>query len=61
MPISILTGRADVMQLLEKEEYFLLTPEGRKTLSLAATKATLNEIIEKIFQVLDRQGKVRRI
>lgn len=57
MPISILTGRADVMALLEKDVFFFTT-FGGETLSLAATKATLNEIVEKnLPEVLDRQGK----
>ena len=57
MPISILTGRADVMQLLEKDVFFFTT-FGGEALSLAATKATLTEIVEKnLPEVLDRQGK----
>ncbi|MBS1493608.1 MAG: aminotransferase class III-fold pyridoxal phosphate-dependent enzyme [Bacteroidetes bacterium] len=57
MPISILTGRADVMKLLEKDVFFFTT-FGGEALSLAATKATLNEIVEKnLPDVLDRQGK----
>ncbi|MBN8569717.1 MAG: aminotransferase class III-fold pyridoxal phosphate-dependent enzyme [Ignavibacteria bacterium] len=57
MPISILTGRADVMQLLEKDVFFFTT-FGGEALSLAATKATLNEIVKKnLPEVLDRQGK----
>ncbi|MBS1514994.1 MAG: aminotransferase class III-fold pyridoxal phosphate-dependent enzyme [Bacteroidetes bacterium] len=57
MPISILTGRTDVMKLLEKDVFFFTT-FGGEALSLAATKATLNEIIEKnLPEVLDRQGK----
>ncbi|MBN8568996.1 MAG: aminotransferase class III-fold pyridoxal phosphate-dependent enzyme, partial [Ignavibacteria bacterium] len=57
MPISILTGRADVMQLLEKDVFFFTT-FGGEALSLAATKATLTEIVEKnLPEVLNRQGK----
>ncbi len=57
MPISILTGRADVMKLLEKDVFFFTT-FGGEALSLAAAKATLNEIIQKnLPEVLDRQGK----
>lgn len=57
MPISILTGRADVMKLLEKDVFFFTT-FGGEALSLAATKATLNEIVEKnLPEVLSRQGK----
>lgn len=57
MPISILTGRADVMQLLEKDVFFFTT-FGGEALSLAATKATLNEIVDKnLPEVLNSQGK----
>jgi len=45
MPISILTGRADIMKLLEKDVFFFTT-FGGETLSLAAAKATITEIIE---------------
>lgn len=57
MPISILTGRADVMALLEKDVFFFTT-FGGEALSLAATKACLAEIVEKnLPQVLDKQGR----
>ena len=46
MPISILTGRKDVMSLLE-EGVFFFTNFGGEALSLAAVKATINEMIEK--------------
>ena len=46
MPISILTGRKDVMSLLE-EGVFFFTTFGGEALSLAAVKATINEMIEK--------------
>ncbi len=46
MPISILTGRKDVMSLLEKEVFFYTT-FGGEALSLAATKATINELRNK--------------
>lgn len=45
MPLSVLTGRADVMQLLEKDVFFFTT-FGGEALSLAAAHATL--------QVLER-------
>jgi glutamate-1-semialdehyde aminotransferase len=46
MPISILTGRRDIMQLLEKDVFFFTT-FGGETLSLAAAKATINELQDK--------------
>ena len=46
MPISILTGRKDVMSLLEHDVFFFTT-FGGEALSLAAVKATVSEMIEK--------------
>jgi glutamate-1-semialdehyde aminotransferase len=46
MPISVLTGRRDVMQLLEKDVFFFST-FGGEALSLAATQATLREMRSK--------------
>ena len=46
MPVAFLTGRKDVMQLFE-EEVFFFTTFGGEALSLAATKATINEIKDK--------------
>jgi glutamate-1-semialdehyde 2,1-aminomutase len=43
MPLSILTGRRDVMQLLEKDVFFFST-FGGEALSLAAAQATLREM-----------------
>jgi glutamate-1-semialdehyde aminotransferase len=43
MPLSVLTGRADVMKLLEHEVFFFTT-FGGETLSLAAAMATIDEI-----------------
>src|SRR5262249_3726864 len=40
MPLSILTGRKDVMQLLDKDVFFFTT-FGGEALSLAAAKATI--------------------
>lgn len=40
MPIAILTGRADIMELLDKDVFFYTT-FGGEALSLAATKATI--------------------
>ena len=56
MPISILTGRADVMSLLEKDVFFYTT-FGGETLSLAACKATIEELRERnVPAVLQRNG-----
>jgi glutamate-1-semialdehyde aminotransferase len=45
MPLSVLTGRADVMRLLE-DDVFFFTTFGGEALSLAATQATMN-VLEK--------------
>jgi glutamate-1-semialdehyde aminotransferase len=56
MPISILTGRREVMDLLE-EDVFFFTTFGGEALSLAAAKATLNEMKKKDVPAhLARQG-----
>jgi glutamate-1-semialdehyde 2,1-aminomutase len=46
MPISLLTGRRDVMRLF-LEEVFFFTTFGGEALSLAAAIATIQEMIEK--------------
>ncbi|MCG3174473.1 MAG: 3-aminobutyryl-CoA aminotransferase [Myxococcota bacterium] len=46
MPLSILAGRKDIMSLLEKDVFFFTT-FGGETLSLAAAKATIQELREK--------------
>ena len=46
MPISILTGRKDVMRLLDKDVFFFTT-FGGEALSLAAAKATIQELRDK--------------
>jgi glutamate-1-semialdehyde aminotransferase len=57
MPISILTGRRDIMQLCEKDVFFFTT-FGGEALSLAATKATLHELrSHRVPEYLARQGK----
>src|SRR5262249_18467666 len=43
MPLSALTGRADVMRLLEKDVFFFTT-FGGEALSLAAARATIGEL-----------------
>lgn len=45
MPLAVLTGRADVMALLDEEVFFFST-FGGETLSLAAAKATIHELQE---------------
>jgi glutamate-1-semialdehyde 2,1-aminomutase len=45
MPLSVLTGRADVMRLLE-EDVFFFTTFGGEALSLAAAKATIEDLRE---------------
>jgi glutamate-1-semialdehyde aminotransferase len=46
MPISILAGRKDVMSVLEKDVFFYTT-FGGEALSLAAAKATVEELRDK--------------
>jgi glutamate-1-semialdehyde 2,1-aminomutase len=46
MPLSVLTGRADVMRLLEKDVFFFST-FGGEALSLAAARATLRVLRER--------------
>lgn len=57
MPISVLTGRRDVMSLLD-EDVFFYTTFGGEALSLAAAKATLNVMRrEDVVGVLERRGR----
>jgi glutamate-1-semialdehyde 2,1-aminomutase len=57
MPIAMLTGRGDVMRLLEKDVFFFTT-FGGEALSLAAAKATITELKEKnVPEYLAKQGK----
>lgn len=57
MPVGILTGRADVMALLDKEVFFFTT-FGGEALSLAATKATI-EFMRKnnVQKVIAEKGR----
>lgn len=57
MPISILTGRADIMELLDKDVFFYTT-FGGEALSLAAAKATI-EYMRKhnVQKVIAEKGK----
>lgn len=57
MPISILTGKKNIMDLAD-EDIFFYTTFGGEALSLAATKATIEELREKnVPKFLDEQGK----
>jgi glutamate-1-semialdehyde 2,1-aminomutase len=56
MPLSVLTGRADVMRLLE-EDVFFFTTFGGEALSLAAAKATIEELRDlEVPAYLERAG-----
>ncbi len=56
MPISILTGRKEIMMLLDSEVFFYTT-FGGEALSLAAVKTVINEIKEKnVPDYLAKQG-----
>ena len=58
MPIALLTGRADVMELFNKE-VFSYTTFGGEALSLAACIATIKEIREKnVPKYLDEKGQI---
>jgi glutamate-1-semialdehyde aminotransferase len=57
MPLSVLTGRADVMSLLE-EDVFFFTTFGGEALSLAAARATIRELRDRhVPDHLDRVGQ----
>ncbi|MGE5498900.1 MAG: aminotransferase class III-fold pyridoxal phosphate-dependent enzyme, partial [Syntrophothermus sp.] len=57
MPLSVLTGRRDIMSLLD-DEVFIHTTFGGETLSLAAARATITELKEKnVPYYLATQGK----
>ncbi|KAF0153131.1 MAG: aminotransferase class-III [Ignavibacteria bacterium] len=56
MPISILAGKKEIMQLAD-EDIFFYTTFGGEALSLAATKATIEELKEKnVPKFIDEQG-----
>lgn len=56
MPVSVLTGRNDIMKLLEKDVFFFTT-FGGEALSLAAIKATITELKEKsVPEYLNKLG-----
>ena len=57
MPLSVLTGRADTLSLLEREVFFFTT-FGGEALSLAAAQATLRELVaEQVPTYLAAQGQ----
>jgi glutamate-1-semialdehyde aminotransferase len=57
MPLSVLTGRRDVMRMLDRDVFFFTT-FGGEALSLAAAKATITELRDKNVPAhLARQGK----
>ncbi len=57
MPLSALTGRKEIMALLEKDVFFFTT-FGGEALSLAAAKATITEMKEKnVSEYISIQGK----
>ena len=56
MPLSVLTGRADVMRLFDKDVFFFTT-FGGEALSLAAAKATIPELqAKRVPEVLAVRG-----
>jgi glutamate-1-semialdehyde aminotransferase len=56
MPISILTGKKEIMQVLN-DDVFFFTTFGGEALSLAAAKATINEMKHKeVIQHLNSMG-----
>ncbi|MEG8947683.1 aminotransferase class III-fold pyridoxal phosphate-dependent enzyme [Rosettibacter firmus] len=57
MPIAILTGRKEIMELLD-DDVFFYTTFGGEALSLAAAKATIEELKEKnVPEYLNKVGK----
>lgn len=61
MPLSVLTGKKEIMSVLEKDVFFFNT-FGGEALSLAAAKATLNEMIEKnVPAQLAKQGNKLKV
>ncbi len=56
MPISILAGKKEIMKLAD-EDIFFYTTFGGEALSLAAAKATIEELRDKnVPEFLDKQG-----
>lgn len=60
MPLSVLTGKKEIMQLAENDIFFYTT-FGGEALSLAAAKATIKEIVQKHVPVcLNDKGRLLR-
>ncbi len=60
MPISMLTGKREIMKVLDKEVFFYTT-FGGEALSLAAAKATIEELKDKnVPAYLVKQGRKLR-
>ncbi|MGZ5971122.1 MAG: aminotransferase class III-fold pyridoxal phosphate-dependent enzyme [Polyangiales bacterium] len=60
MPLSMLTGKSEIMRLLEKDVFFFTT-FGGEALSLAAAKATLTELRKHdVPNVLAERGRKLR-
>jgi glutamate-1-semialdehyde aminotransferase len=56
MPLSVVTGRREVMKLCDKDVFFFTT-FGGEALSLAAAKATIGELrAHRVPEQLERQG-----
>jgi glutamate-1-semialdehyde 2,1-aminomutase len=56
MPLSVLTGKAEIMRLLEKDVFFFTT-FGGEALSLAAAKATLHRLLDgEVLQRMELLG-----
>jgi glutamate-1-semialdehyde aminotransferase len=57
MPLSVLAGKGEIMELLERDVFFFTT-FGGEALSLAAARATLTEIRDRdVPTYLARQGE----
>jgi glutamate-1-semialdehyde aminotransferase len=60
MPLAVLAGRSDVMRLCDKDVFFFTT-FGGEALSLAAAKATIQELRDRqVPGYLARQGRLLR-
>ncbi len=61
MPLSLLTGRRDIMELCDREVFFFTT-FGGEALSLAAAKSTIEELRSlKVPEQLARQGQKLKV
>ncbi len=60
MPLSVLSGRSDIMKLLD-DDVFFFTTFGGETLSLAAARATLHEMqVRPVLSHMAEQGRKLR-